>query len=242
MRPLPDLMPGCDRRTVMRVPQQPLVRIDRNHYSIDRVFAGRRVEVGVSQREVTAVVLSASATEPASLSRRMSSRKSSPTVRGAVPRSAPLCRGSGPRLVSSGSPSTNGEGSVACLHRPGAPAALKSCRTCLAKRSRSSRISCAEAVHSSSISSRRLMKSLVISTRPASVPRNGITRTRSRKPTLIVAMINPPTAAAEKEQPAECRDQRQCGQHLTSQVAHRHLQRQRRRHMHVIRTLISWAP
>jgi transposase len=57
MRPLPDPMPGCDRRTVMRVPQQPLVRIDRNDYSIDPVFAGRRVEVRVSQREVTAVVL-----------------------------------------------------------------------------------------------------------------------------------------------------------------------------------------
>lgn len=57
MRPLPDPMPGCERRTVMRVPQQPLVRIDRNDYSIDPVFAGRRVEVGVSQREVTAVVL-----------------------------------------------------------------------------------------------------------------------------------------------------------------------------------------
>lgn len=57
MRPLPDPMPDCDRRMVVRVPQQPFLRIDRNDYSIDPVFAGRRVEVGVSQREVTAIVL-----------------------------------------------------------------------------------------------------------------------------------------------------------------------------------------
>ena len=38
-----------DRRWVIRVPQQPLVRVDRNDYSIDPVFAGRRVEVRVSQ-------------------------------------------------------------------------------------------------------------------------------------------------------------------------------------------------
>ena len=40
-----------------RVPQQPLIRIDRNDYSIGPVFAGRRVEVRVSQREITATVL-----------------------------------------------------------------------------------------------------------------------------------------------------------------------------------------
>jgi hypothetical protein len=40
MRTLPDPMPGCDRRTVMRVPQQPLVRIDRNDYSIDPCSPG----------------------------------------------------------------------------------------------------------------------------------------------------------------------------------------------------------
>jgi hypothetical protein len=39
------------------VPQQPFLRVDRNDYSIDPAFAGRRVEVGVSQREVTAIVL-----------------------------------------------------------------------------------------------------------------------------------------------------------------------------------------
>src|SRR3954464_13765942 len=57
MRPLPEVLPDCDRRMVVRGPQQPFVRIDRNDYSIDPAFAGRRVEVCVCQREVTAVVL-----------------------------------------------------------------------------------------------------------------------------------------------------------------------------------------
>jgi transposase len=57
MRPLPDRLPDCDRRTVVRVPQQPLVRVDRNDYSIDPAFAGRRVELRVSQTEITAIVL-----------------------------------------------------------------------------------------------------------------------------------------------------------------------------------------
>ena len=57
MRPLPAGMPDTDRRQVMRVPAQPLVRVDRNDYSIDPAFAGRRVEVRVSQTEVMAVVL-----------------------------------------------------------------------------------------------------------------------------------------------------------------------------------------
>ena len=57
MRPLPGVLPDCDRRMVVRVPQQPFVRIDRNDYSIDPAFAGRRVEVRVSQGEVIAVVL-----------------------------------------------------------------------------------------------------------------------------------------------------------------------------------------
>ncbi len=57
MRPLPKALPDCDRRMVVRVAQQPFVRVDRNDYSIDPAFAGRRVEVRVSQSEVTAVVL-----------------------------------------------------------------------------------------------------------------------------------------------------------------------------------------
>jgi transposase len=57
MRPLPAVLPDCDRRFVVRVPQQPYLRVDRNDYSIDPAFAGRRVEVRVSQTEVLAVVL-----------------------------------------------------------------------------------------------------------------------------------------------------------------------------------------
>src|SRR4051794_16927476 len=47
MQALPATMPDCDRRQVVRVAQQPFVRVDRNDYSIDPVFAGRRVEVRV---------------------------------------------------------------------------------------------------------------------------------------------------------------------------------------------------
>ena len=57
MRPLPDGLPDVDRRFVTRVPAQPYVRFDRNDYSIDPRFAGRRVEVRVSQEHVTAGVL-----------------------------------------------------------------------------------------------------------------------------------------------------------------------------------------
>jgi hypothetical protein len=57
MRPLPERLPDTDRRQVVRVPQQPYVRVDRNDYSIDPAFAGRRVEIRVSQTHVTAAVL-----------------------------------------------------------------------------------------------------------------------------------------------------------------------------------------
>jgi hypothetical protein len=57
MRSLPRVMPDVDRRFVTRVAAQPYVRVDRNDYSIDPVFAGRRVEVRVSQEGVTAAVL-----------------------------------------------------------------------------------------------------------------------------------------------------------------------------------------
>jgi transposase len=56
-RPLGAVTAQTDRRWVARVAQQPLIRVDRNDYSIDPVFAGRRVEVRVSQREITAIVL-----------------------------------------------------------------------------------------------------------------------------------------------------------------------------------------
>jgi transposase len=57
MRQLPDRLPDTDRRFVTRVPAQPYLRVDRNDYSIDPRFAGRRVEVRVSQSEVIAAVL-----------------------------------------------------------------------------------------------------------------------------------------------------------------------------------------
>jgi hypothetical protein len=57
MRSLPERLPGTERRTVVRVPQQPYLRVDRNDYSVDPVFAGRRVELRVSQSDVMAVVL-----------------------------------------------------------------------------------------------------------------------------------------------------------------------------------------
>jgi transposase len=57
MRPLPAEMPATDRRFVLRVPQQPYLRWDTNDYSLDPRFAGRRVEVRVSQHELVAVEL-----------------------------------------------------------------------------------------------------------------------------------------------------------------------------------------
>jgi hypothetical protein len=57
MRALPEIMPDTDRRFVVRVPAQPYLRFDRNDYSLDPRLAGRRVEVRVSQGEITAVAL-----------------------------------------------------------------------------------------------------------------------------------------------------------------------------------------
>ena len=57
MRPLPARLPDVDRRFVVRVAQQPYLRVDRNDYSLDPQLAGRRVEVHVGQREITAVAL-----------------------------------------------------------------------------------------------------------------------------------------------------------------------------------------
>jgi transposase len=57
MRPLPARLPDTDRRFVVRVPAQPYVRFDRNDYSFDPRVVGRRVEVRVSQAEITAVCL-----------------------------------------------------------------------------------------------------------------------------------------------------------------------------------------
>ena len=50
MRPVPTRLPDTDRRQVLRVPSQPFVRVDRNDYSINPAFAGRRVEVRIPNR------------------------------------------------------------------------------------------------------------------------------------------------------------------------------------------------
>lgn len=61
MRALPPSMPDTDRRFVMRVPQQPYLRFDTDDYSLDPRAAGRRVEVRVTQRALTAVELGSGA-------------------------------------------------------------------------------------------------------------------------------------------------------------------------------------
>jgi transposase len=57
MRSLPERLPATARRFTIRVPAQPFLRFDRNDYSLDPRFAGRRVELRVSQRELVAVAL-----------------------------------------------------------------------------------------------------------------------------------------------------------------------------------------
>ena len=57
MRPLPASMPDLDRRFVTRVLPQPYLRWDTNDYSLDPRLAGRRVEVRISQTEISAVAL-----------------------------------------------------------------------------------------------------------------------------------------------------------------------------------------
>ena len=60
MIPAPERWPENERRWVMRVPVDPYVRFDTNDYSLDPRFAGRRVEVRVSQTEVLAAALDTS--------------------------------------------------------------------------------------------------------------------------------------------------------------------------------------
>ena len=50
-------MPDCARRWVTRVAPDPYLRVDTNDYSLDPGLVGRRVEVIVDQRQVTAVAL-----------------------------------------------------------------------------------------------------------------------------------------------------------------------------------------
>jgi transposase len=56
MAPLP-AFPDLDRRWTTRVPADPYLRLDTNDYSLDPRLAGRRVEVRVSQTELSAVCL-----------------------------------------------------------------------------------------------------------------------------------------------------------------------------------------
>jgi hypothetical protein len=57
MQALPARAPDVDRRWVTRVPPDPHLRFDTNDYSLDPQLVGRRVEVRVGQREITAVAL-----------------------------------------------------------------------------------------------------------------------------------------------------------------------------------------
>jgi transposase len=57
MAPLPATAPDTDRRFVCRVGADPYLRFDTCDYSLDPRLVGRRVEVRVSQREITAVAL-----------------------------------------------------------------------------------------------------------------------------------------------------------------------------------------
>ena len=57
MAPLPARLPEANRRFVIRVPQQPYLRVDRCDYSLDPRFAGSRVELRVGQRQITAIAL-----------------------------------------------------------------------------------------------------------------------------------------------------------------------------------------
>ncbi len=50
-------MADLDRRFVTRVQPQPYIRLDTNDYSLDPRLAGRRVEVRISQAEITATAL-----------------------------------------------------------------------------------------------------------------------------------------------------------------------------------------
>jgi transposase len=57
MAPLPAEVPDLDPRIVLRVPADPHVRVDTCDYSLDPHHVGRRVEVRVGQREITATAL-----------------------------------------------------------------------------------------------------------------------------------------------------------------------------------------
>ncbi|HEX3478127.1 MAG TPA: hypothetical protein VHT91_24060 [Kofleriaceae bacterium] len=57
MAPLPAVAPDLDRRSVRRVAPDPYLRFDTCDYSLDPRLVGRRVEVRITDREITAVAL-----------------------------------------------------------------------------------------------------------------------------------------------------------------------------------------
>jgi transposase len=57
MAPLPEVAPDVDRRWVLRVPPDPYLRFDTCDYSLDPRLVGRKVEIRVTDREITAVAL-----------------------------------------------------------------------------------------------------------------------------------------------------------------------------------------
>ena len=57
MRALPEQLPDTDRRLATRVPADPHVRFDSCDYSLDPRLVGRRVEIRISPREVSARAL-----------------------------------------------------------------------------------------------------------------------------------------------------------------------------------------
>jgi transposase len=57
MAALPPVGPDVDRRWSTRVPPDPYLRFDTNDYSLDPRLVGRRVEVKVTDRELTAIAL-----------------------------------------------------------------------------------------------------------------------------------------------------------------------------------------
>jgi transposase len=57
MAPLPATGPDVDRRWVLRVPPDPYLRFDTCDYSLDPRLVGRKIEIRVTDREITAVAL-----------------------------------------------------------------------------------------------------------------------------------------------------------------------------------------
>ena len=72
MAPLPTDPLDLDPRLVLRVPADPHVRVDTCDFSLDPRLVGRRVEVRVGQREISAVALDSG--EPAARHRRSFAR------------------------------------------------------------------------------------------------------------------------------------------------------------------------